>query len=139
MLTDSISTRYISINEFIIETMVLVVMCTTISTRIKAKVQKKKQEALSTVESFRTLLMLVIHSRMKSGLLHCWCKSCKFHELFNAFLATFYFDEHQELKQKKGFNLNGKREENYTRLYCICQEDFPTDCLLNFTYYILFY
>lgn len=71
MLTDSISTRYISINEFIIETMVLVLMCTTISTRIKAKVQKKKQEALSTVESFRTLLMLVIHSRMKSGLLHC--------------------------------------------------------------------
>lgn len=71
MLTDSISTRYAYINGFIIETMVLVVMCTTISTRIKAKVQKKKQEALSTVESFRTLLMLVIHSRMKSGLLHC--------------------------------------------------------------------
>lgn len=70
MLTDSISTRYAYINGFIIETMVLVVMCTTISTRIKAKVQKK-QEALSTVESFRTLLMLVIHSRMKSGLLHC--------------------------------------------------------------------
>lgn len=71
MLTDSISTRYAYINGFIIETMVLVVICTTISTRIKAKVQKKKQEALSTVESFRTLLMLVIHLRMKSGLLHC--------------------------------------------------------------------
>ena len=71
MLTDSISTRYAYINGFIIETMVLVVMCTTISTRIKAKVQKKKQEGLSTVESFRTLLMLVIHSRMKSGLLYC--------------------------------------------------------------------
>lgn len=42
MLTDSISTRYAYINGFIIETMVLVVMCTTISTRIKAKVQKKK-------------------------------------------------------------------------------------------------
>mgnify|MGYP006966155267 FL=1 len=47
MLTDSISTRYAYINGFIIETMVLVVMCTTISTRIKAKVQKKNKKRLA--------------------------------------------------------------------------------------------
>ena len=47
MLTDSLSTRYAYINGFIIETMVLVVMCTTISTQIKAKVQKKNKKRLA--------------------------------------------------------------------------------------------